>query len=73
MAACVGKAEYDGGRSRVEVQGSTTWINIAFSISNLLDGVGNILDSSGLVLNSSTAAALPALSATSDNAMVARR
>ena len=77
MAACV-KAGYDGGRSRVEVPRSATWINIDFQywmpLTNVTEsGVGNVTDSSGLVLNASTAAALPALSAISDNAMVARR
>lgn len=78
MAACVGKAEHNGGRSRVEVPGSLTWINIDFQywvpLANVIEsGVGNVMDSSELLLNSSTAVALPALSAVSDNAMVARR
>ena len=78
MAACVGKAEHDGGISRVEVPESGAWIDIDFqywvSLANVTkDGFGNITDGSGLILNSSTAAALPALSAFPDSAMVAKR
>lgn len=78
VMACVGKAEYDGGRSRVEVPGTQTWIDIDFQywvpLANATqDGVGNITGNFELVLNSPTAAALPALPAISDSAMVERR
>ena len=78
VIACVGKAEYDGGMGVVEIEGSTKWIDIDFQywvpVANTTqDGVGNITDKSELVLNSPTSTALPALSAISDNAMVARR
>ena len=76
--ACVGRAEYGGGRSRVEVRRFQTWITIDFQywdpLANATEsGVGNITDSSGLLLKSSTATALPALSTISDSAMVAER
>ena len=78
IAKCVGKAEYDGGRSNVEVEGALTWINIDFRSSTPLTtvtnvGVGNITNAAGLVLDSSTAETLPSIPAIPDNAVVAIR
>ena len=78
IAACVGKAEYDGGRSHLKLRQSTSWIDIDFRywvpLTNVTkNGVGNVTHDSRLVLNSATAVALPAISAIPDNAMVARK
>lgn len=78
ISKCVGNAEYDGGRSDLEVPGSATHIDIDFRywvpLANVTkSSVGNLTDDSELVLSPSTAAALPVLSAFTDSAMVARR
>ncbi len=77
MAKCVGKADYDGGRSRAEAKGARTWINIEFryytptTVTNF--GVGSITNDSGLDLSSSTAKALLSLSAIPSNVVAASR
>ena len=77
MAKCVGTAEYDGGQSQMRKPRSTNYITIDFRYwvpptNGTENGIGNFTDDPALVLSPSTAAALPALSASPDNVMAAR-
>ena len=78
MMKCVGKADYEGGCSRVQAKGSAIWIDIEVRYYTpptavTKAGAGNMTSASGLVLSASTAEALPSLSAISGNAVVASR
>ena len=78
IAVCVGKADYEGGRSSVKAEGVETWINIDFRYSTPLAtltkvDVGNITSAPGLVFNSATPETLPSLSAIPGSTAIASR